>query len=132
MRAATAVDPALASRLGPSLDRLLGPVDVVHVAGRATPPTKSAPLIISVDDLRPLRGESREYQRITQLRRAVVTARRSWRPRAARVTKCRACWTSNAHRVVVVPPAVPFVEPTVKGRALVVNLTGVVKPFLEA
>ena len=34
-------------------------------------------------------------------------------------------------RVVVVPPAVPLVEPTLDGDALVVNLTGVVKPFLE-
>jgi glycosyltransferase involved in cell wall biosynthesis len=34
-------------------------------------------------------------------------------------------------RVVVVPPAVPNVDPTVDGSALVVNLTGVVEPFLK-
>jgi hypothetical protein len=116
---------------GPSLDRLLTPVDVVHVAGRATPPTRSTPLIISVDDLRPLRGESREYLRITQLRRAVrqgatlVASTRSARHEVRRVLEIAPA------RIVVVPPAVPLVQPTREGTKLVVNLTGVVKPFLR-
>jgi len=117
--------------LGPSLDRLLPSVDVVHVAGRATPPTKMIPLIISVDDLRPLRGESRERQRVTQLRRAVshgallVASTRSASHEVLSVLGV------DRARVVVVPPAVPLVQPTLKGTALVVNLTGVVKPFLK-
>ena len=117
--------------LGPTIDRMLGPVDVVHVAGRATPPTKSTPLIISVDDLRPLRGESREHQRIKQLRRAVdrgallVASTRSASHEVLNVLGV------DRSRVVVVPPAVPLVQPTVRGSALVVNITGVVKPFLE-
>lgn len=117
--------------LGPSLDRLLAPVDVVHVAGRATPPTKSFPLIISVDDLRPLRGESREHQRITQLRRAVrhgATLVASTRSASHEVQSVLGV---DRARVVVVPPAVPLVQPTLNGTALVVNLTGVVKPFLN-
>jgi hypothetical protein len=117
--------------LGPSLDRLLPPVDVVHVAGRATPPTKSTPLIISVDDLRPLRGESREQLRITQLRRAVrhgatlVASTRSAGDEVRRVLNV------ERTRVVVVPPAVPLVQPTTEGTNVVVNLTGVVEPFFR-
>ncbi len=117
--------------LGLSIDRLLGPLDVVHVAGRATPPTKSTPLIISVDDLRPLRGESRELQRVAQLRRAVlhgatlVASSRSASHEVLEVLEV------DRPRVVVVPPAVPLVTPTVDGAALVVNLTGVVEPFLK-
>jgi glycosyltransferase involved in cell wall biosynthesis len=34
-------------------------------------------------------------------------------------------------RVVVVPPAVPLVDATAEGSALVVNLTGVLEPFLD-
>ncbi|HEY5103533.1 MAG TPA: hypothetical protein VII65_00670 [Acidimicrobiales bacterium] len=117
--------------LGPSLDRLLPVVDVVHVAGRATPPTKLIPLIISVDDLRPLLGDSRERQRVTQLRRAVshgallVASTRSASHEVLNVLGV------DRSRVVVVPPAVPLVQPTMNGKALVVNLTGVVKPFLR-
>lgn len=117
--------------LGPSLDRLLGPVDLVHVAGRATPPTRSTPLVISVDDLRPLRGESGEHQRIAQLRRAVargavlVASTRSARQEVQRVLEVQRA------RVVVVSPAVPLVEPTIEGTSLVVNLTGLVEPFLR-
>jgi glycosyltransferase involved in cell wall biosynthesis len=117
--------------VGPSLDRLLAPVDVVHVAGRATPPSKSTPLIISVDDLRPLRGQSREYLRVTQLRRAVrqgatlVASTRSASHEVRRVLEVAPT------RIVVVPPAVPSVQPTREGTKLIVNLTGVVKPFLR-
>jgi glycosyltransferase involved in cell wall biosynthesis len=117
--------------LGPSIDRLMEPLDVVHVAGRATPPTKKTPLIISVDDLRPLRGESREHQRVAQLRRAVehgallVASSRSASHEVLRVLGV------DRPQVVVVHPAVPLVTPTVNGTALVVNLTGVVEPFLN-
>ncbi|MGC2484950.1 MAG: hypothetical protein WA359_01735 [Acidimicrobiales bacterium] len=115
--------------IGPAIDRFLGPLDVIHVAGRATPPTKSTPLVISVDDLRPLRGESREYQRINQLRRAVdhgatlVASSRTASHEVQRVLHVART------QVVVVPPAVPLVEATSDGNRLVVNLTGVVEPF---
>jgi glycosyltransferase involved in cell wall biosynthesis len=115
--------------VGPAIDRLLAPLDVIHLAGRATPPTKSTPLVISVDDLRPLRGESREYQRINQLRRAVdhgatlVASTRSASHEVQRVLHVART------QVVVVPPAVPLVEPTTEGTRLVINLTGDVEPF---
>jgi hypothetical protein len=117
--------------LGPSLDRRLPHVDVVHVAGILTPPTKSVPLIISVDDLRPLRGESRAHQRIKQLRRAVehgavlVASSRSASHEVQEVLELR------RSEIVVVPPAVPLVVATQNGGDLVVNVTGVRKPFLE-
>jgi glycosyltransferase involved in cell wall biosynthesis len=116
--------------LGRSLDRLLPPVDVVHVAGLATPPTRATPLVVSVDDLRPLRGESRIHQRITQLRRAVEH-------RAVLVASSRTASHEvqqvlgvTRRQVVVVPPAVPSVERTTEGRDLVVNVTGAVELFL--
>lgn len=117
--------------LGPSLERFLPPVDVIHVAGRETPPTRTTPLVISVDDLRPLRGEAGERQRVAQLRRAVahgawlVASTRSASHEVQRVLEV------DRSRVVVVPPAVPAVSPTVGGTTLVVNLTGVVTPFLD-
>jgi glycosyltransferase involved in cell wall biosynthesis len=117
--------------MGLSIDRLVEPLDVVHVAGRATPPTRATPLIISVDDMRPLRSESREHQRVTQLRRAVeqgallVASSRSASHEVLRVLGV------DRPQVVVVHPAVPLVNPTVDGAALVVNLTGIVEPFLN-
>jgi glycosyltransferase involved in cell wall biosynthesis len=117
--------------LGPSLDRLLGPIDVVHVAGRATPPAKEVPLIISVDDLRPLREESKEHQRIAQLRRAVGRgALLVASTRSASHVVLNVLGVERA-RVVVVSPAVPLVEPTLDGASLVINITGVLKPFLN-
>ncbi len=117
--------------IGPSIDRLLEGVDVVHVAGRATPPTRVTPLVVSVDDLRPLRGETNEHQRVAQLRRAVahgallVASSHSARREVQRVLRV------DRHRVSVVPPAVPLVVATTDGSRLVVNLTGVLDPFLE-
>jgi glycosyltransferase involved in cell wall biosynthesis len=117
--------------LGRSLDGLLPPVDVVHVAGLATPPTKKTPLIISVDDLRPFREESRTHQRVTQLRRAVAHGAMlvaSTRTASHEVIQVLGV---ARHQVVVVPPAVPRVSPTANGRDLVVNVTGLVDRFLS-
>lgn len=116
--------------LGRSLDGLLAPVDVLHVAGLVTPPTKKTPLIVSVDDLRPLRGESRTHQRITQLRRAVRSGAvlvASSRTASHEVQEVLGVPRS---RVVVVLPAVPSVAPTKDGNDLVVNVTGAVELFL--
>ncbi len=116
--------------LGRSIEGLLPPVDVVHVAGLATPPTKRTPLIISVDDLRPLRGETRTHQRIAQLRRAV--ARGAVLVASSRTASHEVLQVLGVQRsqVVVVPPAVPSVAPTIDGRDLVVNVTGLVERFL--
>jgi hypothetical protein len=117
--------------LGRSLDTLLPTVDVVHVAGLATPPTQRVPLIVSVDDLRPLRGESATHLRINQLRRAVArgaTLVASSRSASHEVISVLGVARS---RVVVVPPAVPRVDVTLDGTDLVVNITGVDDLFVE-
>jgi glycosyltransferase involved in cell wall biosynthesis len=117
--------------LGRSIDGLLPAVDVVHVAGIATPPTLKIPLIVSVDDLRPLRGETQTHLRMTQLRRAVqrgATLVASSRSASHEVISVLGVARS---RVVVVPPAVPRVEPTRDGTDLVVNITGVDELFIE-
>ena len=116
--------------LGRSINGLLAPVDVIHVAGLCTPPTGSIPLVISVDDLRPLREETRTHQRINQLRRAVAHGAllvASSRTASHEVLEVLAVQRS---RVVVVPPAVPNVEATHDGRDLVVNVTGLADRFL--
>ncbi len=111
--------------LGRSIDGLLPPVDLLHVAGLATPPTQKIPMIVSVDDLRPLRGETRTHLRMTQLRRAVqrgATIVASSRSASHEVISVLGVARS---RVVVVPPAVPLVDLTHDGDDLVVNITGV-------
>ncbi len=116
---------------GPAIDTMLRPVDVIHVAGLATPPTSRVPLIISVDDLRPLRGESREHQRITQLRRAVGRGAVLVASSGAASHEVQRELGLQRHQVVVVPPAVPLVAATVAGRDLVVNVTGLDARIME-
>jgi hypothetical protein len=117
--------------LGPSLDRRVGPVDVIHLAGRATPPTKSTPLVISVDDLRPLRGETGERQRIAQLRRAVGRGAVLVASTRSASHEVQSVLGVDRTHVVVVPPAVPLVQPTLDGTALVINITGALAPFMR-
>jgi glycosyltransferase involved in cell wall biosynthesis len=117
--------------LGRSLEGLLPPVDVVHVAGLATPPTTKTPLVISVDDLRALRDETRIHQRVRQLRRAAkhgATLVASSRTASHEVQDVLGVQRSQ---VVVVPPAVPNVAATIDGRDLVINVTGLVDLFLS-
>ena len=138
---AGAGDAALASRmwwspwwrrgLGRSIDRLLPSVDVVHVAGVSTPPTRDVPEIVSVDDLRALREESRTSQRAAQLRR--VIARGAVVVASSQVARDEVLANLGVarDRVVVVPPAVPNVDLTMDGDALVVNVTGAVEHFIR-
>lgn len=109
---------------GRSLDGLVPNVDVVHVAGLATPPMKATPLIISVDDLRPLREETRTHLRIHQLRRAVANGALLVASSACASHEVQDVLAIKRSRVVVVPPAVPTVDPTRAGEDLVVNITG--------
>ena len=117
--------------VGRSIDRLLPDVDVVHVAGVATPPTKYVPEIVTVDDLRPLRGESRINQRGAQLRRLI--ARGAVVVASSHVARDEVLANLGVarDRVVVVSPAVPIVAPTVEGEELVVNVTGEVDHFMR-
>jgi len=116
--------------LGRSLDDLLAPVDVIHLAGLATPPTKRTPLVISVDDLRPLREESRIHQRINQLQRAVRRGATLVASSATASHEVQQVLGIKRNQVVVVPPAVPSVALTSGGADLVVNVTGLTDWFL--
>jgi hypothetical protein len=116
---------------GRSIDRLLPSVDAIHVAGVATPPTEVTPLVISVDDLRPLRDDSRGRQRVAQLRRAVQHGAQlvaSSRTASLEVQRTLGLAREN---VVVVPPAVSWDRDVANGRHLVVNLTGKTEEFLQ-
>jgi len=117
--------------LGPVIETRLPTVDVVHVAGLVTPPTSAVPLIISVDDLRPLRGEDRTLQRVKQLRRCVTRGAILVASSRAASHEVQDVLSLQRNQIVVVPPAVPYVAPTVDGADLVVNVTGLNKPFLE-
>jgi hypothetical protein len=117
--------------LGPPIERRLPPVDAVHVAGFMTPPTRDVPLIISVDDLRPFRGESRAYQRLKQLQRAVSAGAVLVASSRTASHEVQEVLSLHRNQIVVVPPAVPNVEQSVNGDNLVVNVTGLDKPFLE-
>lgn len=117
--------------LGPPIERRLPSVDAVHVAGFMTPPTKDVPLIISVDDLRPFRGESRAYQRIKQLQRAVSAGAVLVASSRTASHEVQEVLSLHRNQIVVVPPAVPNVERSAHGGNLVVNVTGLDKPFLE-
>ncbi len=116
--------------LGRPVDALLPPLDVIHVAGLATPPTRSTPLVVSVDDLRALRGETRIVQRVTALRRAASRGAVLVASTRTASHEVLAVLGSRRSQVVVVPPAVPLVAPTVDGHDLVVNVTGLVDRFL--
>lgn len=116
--------------VGPAIDRLLPTVDVIHVAGRQVPPTRHTPLVVSVDDLRPLL-DSESNARASQLQRAVdrgaILVATSY---AARRRVVRALNVS-ASDVAVAFPAVPSLTPPRHSRFIVVNVTGTVDYFLQ-
>jgi hypothetical protein len=116
---------------GRPIDEMLPALDVVHVAGLATPPTRRVPLVISVDDLRPLREEARSHQRVNQLRRAVDHGAILVASTQAASGEVQRVLGLERSEIVVVPPAVGLVAPTVDGHDLVVNLAGLSEPFLS-
>ncbi len=116
--------------LGRPIDVMLAPLDVIHVAGLATPPTREVPIVISVDDLRPLREETRTHLRVNQLRRAVAHGALLVASSATASHEVLDVLQVQRNRVVVVPPAVPNVELTTRGEDLVVNVTGLTDRFL--
>lgn len=113
---------------GRAIDTMLEPVDVVHVAGRATPPTRGVPLLISVDDLRPLRAE-RGHQRVVQLQRAVQRgAVLVVSSRAARAEVMATLGLERPEIVVARPPVSQMLDAG-DGAALVVSVSGNTQRF---
>jgi len=115
--------------LGPRIDRRLPPVDVVHVAGESLPPT-TIPLIVSVDDLRPLRRGGRRSHRAAHLTRAVGRgAQLVVSSRSAGHEVQDALGLERAQFTVVRPP-VGSIPTTEHGRRLVMNVVGSTTRFL--
>ncbi|MGC8498193.1 MAG: glycosyltransferase [Acidimicrobiales bacterium] len=115
------------------LDRWLAGADVVHVAGPTVPPTREIPLVISVEDLRPLREEGARGDRGERLRRAlsrgalIATSNSTARLEVAQVLGV------SLDRVVAVPPPVPALPVSVGAAgspALVVHVAGATRQYL--
>lgn len=116
---------------GLAVDRLLPPLDVVHVAGQLVPPTVRTPLLVSVDDLRPLRDDSDGRWRVEQLRRAVDRGARLVATSYAARREVQAVLEIENSDIAVAPPAIS-VEPTnSSGSMLLVSVTGTVHQFLQ-
>lgn len=113
---------------GRNIDTMLAPVDVVHVAGPATPPTTRTPLLISVDDLRPLRTK-KEHQRVVQLRRAVHRGAVLVVSSRAASHEVMSVMDLERTEIVVVRPPVGHVDLTHDGTDLVVSVTGNTERF---
>lgn len=115
--------------LGPTIVKQLGAPDVVHVAGLATPPTGSTPLIISVDDMRPFRDDARTQHRVQQLRRAVGHGARIVASSRTAAHEVQDVLGLERTQIAVVRPPVGSIERTVEGRRLVISVTGQAERF---
>ncbi len=116
---------------GPPLDGLIEGLEVVHVAGVATPPTRRAPLIISVDDLRPLRRRRSDTQRVVQLARAVRRGATLVVASHAARHEVQSTLGLERSEVVVVKPVVGHVSPTRDGSRLVIAVAGETARLVE-
>jgi glycosyltransferase involved in cell wall biosynthesis len=109
---------------GKAFDKLFPAVNLVHVAGDALPPTNYIPLVISVDDLRPLRSKAKAHPRIKELQRALdkgatlVVSTRTGSHEVQEVMNCR------RNQIVVAPPVIPTQPPVEMGDCVVVNVAG--------
>ena len=115
---------------GLAIDRLLPPVDIIHVAGSHVPPTVRTPLLISVDDLRPLLSRE-DARRVGQLRHAVargaLIVATSYAARRQVVTALGL----EARDVAVAPPVVPSIPHSFDRRHVIVSVTGMVDFFIQ-
>ncbi len=109
---------------GLPLDVLIKNVDVFHFAGLATPPSRHVPVMVSVDDLRPLRDETRDVYRHQQLRRAVDSGARLVATSESARWEIQQLLSIEHDDVDVSFPAVALPVAMSEGRNLVVNVTG--------
>jgi glycosyltransferase involved in cell wall biosynthesis len=115
--------------LGPSIAKQLGMPDVIHVAGLATPPTGTVPLVISVDDLRPFRDDARTQHRSTQLKRAVDRGARIVVSSRTAAHEVQEVLGLERTQFAVIRPPVGSISPTNDGRRLVLSVTGQTERF---
>ena len=109
---------------GKAFDKLFPSVNLLHVAGDTLPPTRYIPLVISLDDLRPLRSRAKMHPRIRDLQRALnhgATLVVSTRTGAHEVS---AILRSRRNQIVTAPPLVPTQPLVTSGKCLVVNVAG--------
>jgi glycosyltransferase involved in cell wall biosynthesis len=116
---------------GPRVDQSLHGVDIVHVAGPAVPPTGPVPLMVSVDDLRPLRDDDGGVRRVRALQRAVARGARLVTTSHAARHEVLDALHLELEDVVIAHPAVPTRPPVVDGTRLVVSVTGTVDVCLQ-
>ena len=131
LRARRIYEPLWRHGWGPAVDTLMQGVEVVHVAGVATPPTRRAPLVISVDDLRPLRRRRSDTQRVVQLVRSV--RRGATLAVASHAARHEVQSTLGLERseVVVVKPVVGHVPLTKDGSRVAIWVAGETQRLIE-
>jgi glycosyltransferase involved in cell wall biosynthesis len=115
---------------GRRIDALLPAVDVIHFAGLATAPTRQTPVVISVDDLRPLRDDAKDRQRVAQLKRAVKGGAQLVASSRAAMLEVQRSLSLSREQVVIVAPPVALSQQVPDGLDLVVNITGRTEQFL--
>jgi hypothetical protein len=115
---------------GVAIDRLVPPVDIVHVAGHHVPPTVRTPLLISVDDLRQLLSRD-DARRVGQLQRAVSRGALIVATSYAARRQVVSALGLDASDVAVASPVVPTVPHSLDRRHIVVSVTGMADYFIE-
>jgi glycosyltransferase involved in cell wall biosynthesis len=109
---------------GTPFDKLFPSVRLLHVAGESLPPTEHIPLLISLDDLRPLRSQAKAHPRIRELQRALdrgATIAVSTRTGSLEVS---AALRSRRNQIVTASPVVPVQPLSTTGECLVVHVAG--------
>ncbi len=131
VRARRLYEPFWRHSWGPSIDDIIEGVDLVHVAGVATPPTHRVPLVISVDDLRPLRRRRSDTQRVVQLVRAVRRGATLVVASHAARHEIQSMLGLERSEVLVVKPVVGHVPLTRDGNHLVISVAGETRRLME-
>jgi glycosyltransferase involved in cell wall biosynthesis len=121
--------PLWSRHRGPAIDRWLPTATIIHVAGDIVPPVRHAHLVVSVDDLRPLRDRQRDSRRAAQLRRAAESGATVVASSHAAGHEIAQHLSLRPDHLFVVAPPVSWTDRVHDGVDLVVNLTGSATPF---
>jgi glycosyltransferase involved in cell wall biosynthesis len=112
---------------GPAIDRLLNGCEIVHVASDYFPPVRDASLVVSIDDLRPLR-ESGVSKRVNVIRRVAEIGAVIVVPTRAAAREALVTLHLERQQVFVVPPPIPQLSRS-HGGELVITIAGAVDRF---